>query len=395
MSRRFSGLETTQVAGLTAMRVLMVHSAYRERGGEDISTEQEAAMLREHGHEVRLLIRRSDQADKLTLAMEGLGTRESKVYEFMRREIDSVRPDIVHCQNTWPRLGPTALDAIRDSGVPCVAAVRNYRSSGCPAGTMWRDGAHCEDCIGRAAIPAVIHGCWNGRAASAIAAIGTRRMDWSGIHLIAVSEFVRQKVIAAGTAPPEMVHVKPNCVAGGEPGPGDGNFALFLGSSESRPEKGFQLFQEAFQRANVGGLGHLCVTGRPHDEVLRLMGEATFVVAPALWDEPFGRVVIEAFSRGTPVLATRVGGQQELIDDGWRGTGWLCDPNAESLADALERAATDARHTRYGPRMRGWAFAEWQSKYTPEVNYKQLMRIYEKAMGARGVERGASLEGIA
>lgn len=40
---------------------------------------------------------------------------------------------------------------------------------------------------------------------------------------------------------------------------------------------------------------------------------ADVVVVPSLWDEPFGRVVIEALSTGRPVLASRVGGIPEIL----------------------------------------------------------------------------------
>jgi len=41
-------------------------------------------------------------------------------------------------------------------------------------------------------------------------------------------------------------------------------------------------------------------------------------------DEPFGLVIVEAMSTGTPVLATRVGGVPEIVTDG--EDGWLVDP---------------------------------------------------------------------
>ena len=58
------------------------------------------------------------------------------------------------------------------------------------------------------------------------------------------------------------------------------------------------------------------------------------VVVPSVWQEPFGRTVIEALSTGRPVLASRVGGIPEIL------TGpldrFLFDrENAEGLAEQL------------------------------------------------------------
>lgn len=62
----------------------------------------------------------------------------------------------------------------------------------------------------------------------------------------------------------------------------------------------------------------------PQDEVLRSMSKATFLVHPCRWDEPFGMVIIEAMSQGTPPVAFSRGGIPEIIDDGL--DGYLIDP---------------------------------------------------------------------
>ena len=49
-------------------------------------------------------------------------------------------------------------------------------------------------------------------------------------------------------------------------------------------------------------LGHV-----DHARALQLMDDASFVVVPSLWDEPFGLAVVEAMARGRPVLVTNLG----------------------------------------------------------------------------------------
>ena len=36
------------------------------------------------------------------------------------------------------------------------------------------------------------------------------------------------------------------------------------------------------------------------------------LVAPSVWNEPFGGIVIEAFAQGVPVIGSRIGGIAEL-----------------------------------------------------------------------------------
>jgi len=62
--------------------------------------------------------------------------------------------------------------------------------------------------------------------------------------------------------------------------------------------------------------------------------KSTIVVVPSVWEEPFGLVGIEAMSVGRPVIASRVGGIPEWLDDG--ETGFLVDPgNPEQIAEKV------------------------------------------------------------
>jgi glycosyltransferase involved in cell wall biosynthesis len=129
----------------------------------------------------------------------------------------------------------------------------------------------------------------------------------------------------------------------------------------------------------------------PHAEVLDLMKRAAFVVVPSIWHEPFGRIVIEAYACGTPVLATRMGGLSEIIKDGV--TGWLVGPIIEerpgverhdpaaAFAAGLVRAFDEA------PRLRANARAAYEAKYTPEINHSHLMTAYSWAMAAKMAAR--------
>ena len=74
-------------------------------------------------------------------------------------------------------------------------------------------------------------------------------------------------------------------------------------------------------------------------EVSAALDESTCLVLPSR-SEGMGRVLVEAFCRGRAVVASRVGGIPDLVDDG--ANGLLVDPGAtDDLADALRRVLSD------------------------------------------------------
>jgi glycosyltransferase involved in cell wall biosynthesis len=75
-------------------------------------------------------------------------------------------------------------------------------------------------------------------------------------------------------------------------------------------------------------------------EVSAALDESTCLVLPSR-SEGMGRVIVEAFCRARPVVATRVGGIPDLVED--EVNGLLVEPeNTAALADALVRVLTDA-----------------------------------------------------
>ena len=80
-----------------------------------------------------------------------------------------------------------------------------------------------------------------------------------------------------------------------------------------------------------------------------LLGGAKALLFPIDWPEPFGLVMIEAMSYGTPVVAWRCGSVPEVMEDGV--TGFVVDDNAEAIQavaklDSIDRAAVRATFER-------------------------------------------------
>ncbi len=107
-----------------------------------------------------------------------------------------------------------------------------------------------------------------------------------------------------------------------------------------------------------------------------LMDGARFPICPSEWYEPFGRVVIEAFSRSVPVLAARIGGLEELVDHDRTGRFFRSgDPE-----DLARQAGWLLSHDLAV--MRRAARRQFERHYSADQNYACLMAIYRRAIDA-------------
>jgi glycosyltransferase involved in cell wall biosynthesis len=161
--------------------------------------------------------------------------------------------------------------------------------------------------------------------------------------------------------------------------PEDPPHVLYVGRLS--PEKGI----EDFLRATVGlprvvvGAGPVAVAESvgavPPAELGAYYERAAIVCVPSR-REGYGMVAREAMAYGRPVVATRVGGLVDAIDDG--ANGLLVQPN--ELRDALERLLGDAAlRERLGKAAREKALREWSL----DASAGELVAAYERARRAR------------
>jgi len=92
------------------------------------------------------------------------------------------------------------------------------------------------------------------------------------------------------------------------------------------------------------GLGdHLKMIGQvPMEEVASWLASADAYVHPAIGPEPFGMVLVEAMAAGLPVVASKIGGISEIIEQDVNGI--LIPPNdADSLIKAINELMFDKK----------------------------------------------------
>ncbi|MBI1375922.1 MAG: glycosyltransferase [Frankiales bacterium] len=196
----------------------------------------------------------------------------------------------------------------------------------------------------------------------------------SGVpHYLAVSEYLKSVYVEDGV-PAERLEVLHNAVAADDYPPGDVaamraarealglpqdvRIALYYGRLD--PIKGVDVLFDAWRRlAPDPSHARLVVMGSnpdpqrdlairanqppdviwldPRADVVPVLHAADLVVAPSVWEEPFGRVLIEAMSTARPVIGSRSGGMPEI----------LCGPMSDLLVDKSDPAGLAERISQY------------------------------------------------
>src|SRR5262249_14632116 len=109
---------------------------------------------------------------------------------------------------------------------------------------------------------------------------------------------------------------------------------------------------------------------------LGVMRRARALIVPSEWHEAFGLVAIEAFAKGTPVIAARAGALPEIVDHGQTGL-LFARGSAEDLSASVRWAAGHASDLAAMGRAARQSF---ERSYTSERNYASLIGIYRQAL---------------
>ena len=193
-----------------------------------------------------------------------------------------------------------------------------------------------------------------------LARVVARNADALVTNSAATAAHVRELGGMASVIPPgvdfERFHPSDRLAARAALGlPADARIALYVGALSRR--KGADVFADALGRADdwlgvMVGNGELelplrtarvrLVGAVAPDDVPGWIAAADAVVVPSR-EEPLGLAAIEALASGVPVIASRVGGLQDLVQDGVNGC--LVPPGDPSaIVNALGRLEDDAFH---------------------------------------------------
>ena len=320
------------------MRIVLATSA-REKGGVWRHITDVAAGLRARGHEVQL--------DLVPSASRLRNDAEEKGFSLRGARFRTV-PDVwhLHLADTYSRESLRFLVSARRTGALVVVTEHLPRTD--------------------ASDPSLRSGGARSRPGAWAAKTAFKQIEFSLCdHVIAVSESSRRFLLTRYGIRSDKVVTVLNGVESRNVAPSSPEAPpRFVGVGSVIAQKGFDLLIDAAALAEVPWSAEIVGDG-PHqaelkerasplarsvrfvgrrEDVVGALQSATALVAPSRW-EASSYVALEAMQQGVAVVATRVDGLSEIVDDGV--TGLLVDPaSPRALASALDRLAADQRLAR-------------------------------------------------
>jgi glycosyltransferase involved in cell wall biosynthesis len=324
----------------------------------------------------------------------------------LRRLVEQYKPDIIH-GHSWMML--SALPLRRRLRFGTVVTLHHYGLL-CPKTTLlFNEQSLCQYHLSRHCLTCApqIYGTVKGVLTTAGLRIGRtlyRKVD----EFVAVSSSVAERHYCDGVVERTRITTVPNFVRGDilrrplEPHlPGlPEEYILFVGALTH--QKGIHSLLDAYVQLDTDlplvligphrpgtpqtfPTGVTVLSDLPHADVIRAMDHARFVVSPSLVPETFGLVNVEAMARGKAVIASRLGGALDIVEDGV--SGLLVTPgDVGALATAM-RTLTCAPDL--ASRMGRAGAIRCQASFSANSVVPHILGIYEKACRAAHSRVGA------
>lgn len=353
------------------MKILHINKFFDLHGGAEVYMHRLMDMQKTFGHELHAFSTKSPKnlpskdekyfvtrynlkephglATQMKIAANYLWNVEAK--KSLERMLDDIKPDIIHIHNIYHHLSSSVLAPIRKRRIPCVQTLHDYKLAA-PNYAMFDHGAPCERSKDGKYYNVILHRCLSPKllpnvlAAAEMYFTKTTLAYEKTVNLfLCPSKFMKEKMEDWGEPAGKLRYAPNPADLDPEPAPLGGGYLLFAGRLSV--EKGLDSFLRAAVQmpelpVKIAGKGpelakletivkdagaaHIEFLGfvEPKQlEVIRRRADA--VVLPTISYENASTSVLEAMGSGIPVLATRIGGNPELVTDG--KTGFLVVPN--------------------------------------------------------------------
>lgn len=380
--------------------VLMAHNYYKVPGGEDTVFHNEIKMLEKNGHKVTKYIRHNDEIKGGVLSKLRLGIDtifSLKTYKEVKKLIDKNDIDVVHVHNTLPLISPSIYYAARAKKVPIVQTIHNFRLL-CPGATFTRCGEICEDCVSKGLEQSLKHKCYRNSLSQTFIMYTMLKLHriigtYDKINYITLTEFNKQK-LSTLVKDESKIHIKPNFVEKREDIERTlEDYFVYIGRLDDI--KGINFLVETWKNIDKNINLYIIGTG-PEEEKLKhtisenklsnvkLLGfmkredafkvieKSRAIIIPSKWYEGFPMTIVESFSLGVPVIGSKLGNIESIIDDERNGLVFTKN-NKESLKEVIDKVFYDrVLNVSLGNN----AYKIFKEKYTDEESYRSIEKIY-------------------
>ncbi len=398
------------------MRILQIHNKYLEKGGEDTVVANERQLLESYGNVVALCAfdnKDLEGLSKIKLLFKTLFNRAS--FRKVEEHIAAFKPDIIHIHNVYYEASSAIFWAIKRSKVPAVMTIHNYRL-GCVQGLLFRDNAICKLCLEKnSSYYGLKYRCFKDSFIKSMQLTLVNKFNqWTIRYLNPVNQYIFLAEFTKNLLSPilnlrnSQGVLKNNYVD-------DFGFTseneredVYLFVGRLNEQKGVKVLIEAFKknkkRLNIIGSGpldnYVNEALQTHSNIYQLgyanstviiekLKKCKALIVPSLTYEGQPMTILEAFSTGTPVLATNTKNLDTLIQSGING--FLFDA---SNSDAIIKSISDFEsHVSIVPDHQNSenknqnsesiysnARKSYEKDFSPTRNYQQLMSIYKKSI---------------
>ncbi|MCX6714623.1 MAG: glycosyltransferase family 4 protein [Candidatus Uhrbacteria bacterium] len=348
------------------------------------------------------------ETENVKLNARGLHTLGRMIYSLeSRRKLATLiveqKPNLAHIHNIYTQLSPSILHTLADQHVPTVMTVHDHHLIS-PQYNVWAEGCG-PDNRNIGLVQGTVSKFHKDSFAASFAQLITHKYHrWLNIYarnvdlFLCPSTYMQQQLIRGGFAEHKL-RVLPYGI---DPNITRANFShqkyvLFVGRlSEEKgietiiqlakilPDITFKIVGRGPEMAKLHRAGDKCqnlefVGFRMGEELKVLYANATVVLAPSRVHEVFGLSILEAMAHGKPVIASRVGGIPEVVEDGVNG--FLVSPlNMSGWTESLMRIFyDDDLQKKLGRNARDLV----ETRFSLDQHHKKLMLYYEEAVAMK------------
>jgi glycosyltransferase involved in cell wall biosynthesis len=331
-----------------------------------------------------------------------------KAADAVRKIYADFRPDVAYLLNINNHISPSVIDACSEMGIPSIMRMSDFNLV-CASSMYFRNGNPCTDCKG-GLHHALKHKCVHDSFTKTLAGIVANSYHrWLGTYrkvsaFVAPTEFMRRDLIELGL-PAGIIHridtfVRPI----GRTSPDTQNpYITFIGRFADY--KGADLAVQAFSKMKnprrvrlrvIGDEGdedatrvrsivektncpHISVEPFERDEkkVIEAMKRSLFSLVPSRFYENLPNTMLETFSCGRPVIATRLGSIPDIIQEGVNGLLF----EYGNLSDFSQKIEWLIEHDSEREQMGENAYQAVLTKYSEEDHMQKLLRLFEEVVG--------------